>query len=511
MAYHSSQVFSLRRLVDIITLQPLRTGQVYVFFIVALSIYAFPLVQANFPYIDDHWRRISAATNWGQEGRAVGNYLINLLSASVSTPDLFPLSLFFAISILALALMRLAQHWFVRPTAVQLLIVLPFWFNPFYLQVLSYHYEALTVTTGIGLSILAVVERPKSVWNNWGVPILLLAAAICFYQLIVNVYIGLASVEILRRRLADRSLRDDMQLTGRYVLILAGALLIYYLTFYQTITVDRGGIQFPDWELLMDRVCTLTSLIFLFFTPANAPLFVLMGALSVAGLFLHHLEGGRFNALPVSILAFVTLLLAVGGINLFLAGFNTGARTLLGLSPLLCALLWFSWRALSTLHHRSTLLIVLPLWVFLSFASLLGQYLSDKKQTENLMLSLLVADIIHNPALYKAKEITLVTKGNEQRYFSTPLCLEKLYPALNYIASTGYILMPEQLTQMGIVNMGRYWPEEPLPSAREMIVENPFYRLTQAGERAFIEFKPRAYTQRCFSYTTPPDVSNGVG
>lgn len=509
----------LIRAIDILTRQPLRSGHIYLFYLLALTLYALPLIQANYPYIDDIWRRTSAATGWAVEGRAGGNYLINLLSVSAGTPDLFPVSLLVAIVVLAWALMRLAQHWFTQPTTAHLLVLLPFWYNPYYLQVLAYHYESFTITVGIAFVILAVIERPQSRLLQWGVPVALLTAALSFYQLIVNVYIGLVCVEILRRGYTQQGISASVRLITRYIVILLAALAIYFFTFYQMITLDRGGIVLPDAALLISRFSQIAAAIALFFTWANAPVFILIALLSVAGGIMHVRQNllsiprwaGRLGYLLLSLVALLMAVFAVGGANVLLAGFNPGARTFLGLSPLLCLLLWWSWRALTALHPRSTVLLALPLWVCLVFSVLAGQYFDDKKKSESIMLTMLVTDIAQHPSLYRAQSIFVVPADNQQRFIATPLCVEAHYPAMRVIASANYVLLPEQLTQVGITNMGRYWDKNgEVMAAGETVVENPFYRIRQSGEHAFIQFKRRAYALPCFNYRADTLTDNGV-
>ncbi|CAG8866975.1 hypothetical protein PS627_02258 [Pseudomonas fluorescens] len=90
--------------------------EVQVLCLLAVGLHLLPLLLADHFYIDDSWRSQVAGNAWAQEGRLLTDWLYAGLSFSTIAPNLFPLPLLLAASAAALALARLARHYFIAPT-----------------------------------------------------------------------------------------------------------------------------------------------------------------------------------------------------------------------------------------------------------------------------------------------------------------------------------------------------------------------------------------------------------
>ncbi len=152
--------------------------QVWLFFLLATLVYVVPLILADYPYIDDNWRSLSAGMAWAEQGRLFTEFFYNLLTFSQAAPNIFPLPLLIATLAMAAALTSLTFHYYPQPTIACCLVTLPLWYNPFFLQNLSYQYDGPAMALSVVAVIHAITFRSPSRIQQWLVPSFLVALAI---------------------------------------------------------------------------------------------------------------------------------------------------------------------------------------------------------------------------------------------------------------------------------------------------------------------------------------------
>ena len=174
--------------------------QVWLFFLLATLLYVLPLILADYPYIDDNWRSLSAGMAWARAGRLFAELFYNALTFSNAAPNIFPLPLLIATLAMASALTSLTFHYFREPTIARCLVLLPLWYNPFFLQNLSYQYDGPVMVLSVVAVIYAITFRHPSRSVQWLVPSFLIALALGLYQVSINVFLGLCCLEVLQGR-----------------------------------------------------------------------------------------------------------------------------------------------------------------------------------------------------------------------------------------------------------------------------------------------------------------------
>ncbi|WP_040261639.1 glucosyltransferase domain-containing protein [Pseudomonas massiliensis] len=483
-----------RSLLAKVTGQLLSSWQAGGFFLAAMGLYSLPLILNNYAYIDDTTRGLTAHTYWTQEGRAVGDVLMYALSMTGAAPDLFPLTLFAGIVAMAYGMVRLARHWFGHPTMAQCAILLPLWFNPYYLQQLSYHYDCFTVSVGISLMMLAVSFRHRVGLLHWIVPSLLVAAGMGTNQITLHVFLGLACVDVLQRSHARPGQACSWQLVRHHFKVVLSACLLYLLVFYPMIGNDRGGFILPSVADLGARLVAILERTLSFISVSTAPIFIGLAALASTGWVLSVRQGIRANAsvrdktlyLFIHMLCLMGLVLAVPGMLLFISDLenNLGARVLIGVSPLLVGLFYLAYIALVRLRLALAGLLFIPLFVFLSFSYAYGQVMRDKKDLEIFSRVSVATDLLSRPELQPAKVVFI------ENYNTAPpisKCLQDVLPALDYVFGNYYWLLPEQLAKWGFD--GQASPER-ISFDDEPVVVKPFYRIYLHDGNAYVRLEP---------------------
>lgn len=72
--------------------------EVFYFFLVASMFYVFPIIHADFRYIDDNWRSLLLDYDqWRDQGRMLLEYTLTGLSLVPAKVNMFPLPLFVSI------------------------------------------------------------------------------------------------------------------------------------------------------------------------------------------------------------------------------------------------------------------------------------------------------------------------------------------------------------------------------------------------------------------------------
>ena len=263
----------------------LSSRQIFLFYLIALFLFCYPIIINNYYFYDDNLRTLHASTTWYKEGRVIADYIYNIVSVTSGQPNIFPLSMFIAILVMSIALTRLACHWFITPVLSQCLILLPLWYNPFSLQLLSYQYDCLTATISFAIVISTITLNHKISISQIISTAVMIFVSLGIYQLSLQIYAGLAALDILYRQSQLVKCNQLMRRIIIYVLSLIIGYLIYHLTIYTMVTDHRGGFIIPNASEILQRIDFISRKIILFITPANVIIFSGLLIFSLAGLF----------------------------------------------------------------------------------------------------------------------------------------------------------------------------------------------------------------------------------
>jgi hypothetical protein len=483
--------------------------QVWRFFLFATFLYVLPLILADFPYIDDNWRSLSAGMAWSGQGRLFTQLFYNVLTFSHAAPNIFPLPLLIATLAMASALTSLTFHYFRQPTVACCLVLLPLWYNPFFLQNLSYQYDGPATTLSLVAVIYAITFRHPWRGVQWLVPSFLIALALGLYQVSLNVFLGLCCLELLRAA-NDKTVpvpwRDLLGWKAAQ-LILGG--LIYSVSAYPFMDSNRTSLlnwtAHPLMQIQINIARVLEKVVLLFhggwlWVFGGLSLFAIAGAVRL-GLNVAARQDSGPKKLLIGLVCLLTLpvvTLLVSGVTLFFRDFNEGARTLMGFAVLLVLLLYLSHLALASIHERLPLLLIIPLLAMLSLSFAYGRVLTMQKTFASTALTSLEYDIASRQALREAKRIYLSVTYSD--YWLTAAAGSfKQMPVLHYLLNTDFYMLAENLPKAGITNVVA---EQERRNATRVgyqgypaLVESRFYRIYLIGDYGFIVMKEPAPTK----------------
>ncbi|WPN59172.1 glucosyltransferase domain-containing protein [Pseudomonas sp. P9_31] len=477
--------------------------RVWLFFQIATLVYVIPLILADYPYIDDNWRSLSAGTAWAGQGRLFTELFYNLLTFSDAAPNIFPLPLLIATLAMAFALTSLTFHYYPQPTMSRCLVVLPLWYNPFFLQNLSYQYDGPAIALSLVAVIYAITFRHASRILQWLVPAFLIALALGLYQVSLNVFLGLCCLELLWGAYDKWTWPQWCELIGWKIAQAGLGGLIYSVTAYPYMNQNRALLlnwAAAPWlqvEINIGRVLEKVVLLFhggFAWVFAALLLCAIAGSVRLARNVIERQDAALRKVVMglVCVLTVPVVTLLVSGAALFFRDFNEGARTLMGFAVLLVLLFYLSHLALTSIHERLTMLLVVPLLAMLSLSYAYGRVLTVQNTFASSALFSLGHDIASHRPLREAKRIYMSVSYSDHWLVEAAGSFKQM-PILHYLLNINFYMLAENLPKAGITNVvaERERRNATLVGYQGYppLVESKFYSLYLLGDYGFIVMK----------------------
>ncbi|MCE5982235.1 glucosyltransferase domain-containing protein [Pseudomonas sp. LF19] len=486
----------------------LSQNQVLLLFVVLSFVYVFPIVRADYAYVDDNWRALLQAQDaWRNQGRILLEWLYTLLTFSEATINIFPLPLLIGISALALAMARLTFWLFPRPGITSCLVILPVLCSPFFLGNLTYQYDGPGMVLALVAVICAITCRTEQRYVRGLVAALLIAATLSLYQLAISLFIGLCIVEYVRGvkdKVAVQALL--VTLMERVVQLIVGG-LIYFFTAYQ-LAIDTRGSRLPidqQWfEVVWQKFCFSMQMLGLLIASSGNVLAVALLLGASAGLILfmtsiRQMQGrlpGKLGVALLYLLSLVTLIWNVPGMMLFLSEPNLEARNFIGFSAVLVLLFFLNYEVLGRIWPGLRWLLIIPTLFMFAFSYAYGQVIIAKKEFESAMAHYIANDLVSRSELRSVNKYYYLRAPGDGNWLPRGHGAMIHMPLLRYILSgSNSVLHAQFFPRLGINNVigGEHGVFDQLAAAGrvgEPLVDNKFYSIYVTGAQGFIVMKP---------------------
>ncbi|MGH8157288.1 MAG: glucosyltransferase domain-containing protein [Rhodanobacter sp.] len=384
-------------------------------FAILLALYfliLFPILRANRYFDDDLKRALVGHTGWDSNGRPLTTLLMRLLQYYDSAMvDISPLTQIGAIAILAWAGVLIARRYAIRSPWIAALVAFPLGAQPFYMESLSYKFDALSMSLAMLLALLPMIGIKDS-RRGWWLGVLALFASLCFYQPAINACLIFILLELVLAQLHDKNPRQlAMQFLSRA--LQAGlAMLIYQVVV---------GIHIHGWVRqqsakirgLHDLPVVKTNVVdFLTFIGDSfnaqwwryfAPVLILLALFPVVIGIRYALKARFTQPLWISVVLFVVSLLlplaalaCVFGPMLVLLKPEIEPRVLMGVGALLAAALIVMQAALRQWRRSDRWTLATGCMLALgmcTFASAYGNALGEQKNYEDRIAAHLAEDL----------------------------------------------------------------------------------------------------------------------
>ena len=372
----------------------------------------FPILRANRYYNDDLKRALIGRQGWDSNGRPLTNFLMKLLQCyDHALVDISPLTQIGAIAILAWVGVLIARRYAIASPWMAALVAFPLGGQPFYLENLSYKFDALSMSLAMLLALLPIIAL-KDDRRGWWLGILALFASLNFYQPALNAYLIFILLDLVLAQLHGKTPRQLMMQFYSRALQTGLAMLIYELVVgihvngwvKQKSEMIHGLYELP---LIQTNIVDFSSFIGGSFNAQwwryVAPVLIVFALFPIVIGIRYAIAGRPTQPAWVSAILFAisfvlpaAALACVLGPMLLLFNPPIGARVLVGVGALLAAALIVMQAALRQWHRSDkwTLSIACMLALGMcSLASAYGNALGEQRNYEDRIAGRLADDL----------------------------------------------------------------------------------------------------------------------
>jgi hypothetical protein len=180
-------------------------------FSVYLLLILYPILRADRYCNDDLIRALLGNYGWNNNGRHLTSLVMRALEFnSQRLMDISPLPQIAAIGVFAWIGVLLARHYEIKSAWLVVLLTLPLGGQPFYLENLSYKFDAFCMALAVLCALLPIVSIPSN-GKGWALGILSLLASLNFYQPAINVFLIFVMLEVLVRQVEGDGLAGQIK------------------------------------------------------------------------------------------------------------------------------------------------------------------------------------------------------------------------------------------------------------------------------------------------------------
>lgn len=225
---------------------------VFVLLLFLYSLILYPLLRADRYYNDDLKRALVGRAGWDSNGRPLTTLLMRMLQCyDHAMVDISPLPQIGAVMVLAWAGVLLARRYSIGSSSMAALAAFPLGAQPFFLENLSFKFDALSMSLAMLLAVLPIWQL-RDGRRAWWLGVLALFGSLCFYQPAINVYLVFMLVESASMQLQGKPPGRVVRTLGWRFMQVGTAMLIYYLLVGVHISgwVKRSSERIHGWREL---------------------------------------------------------------------------------------------------------------------------------------------------------------------------------------------------------------------------------------------------------------------
>lgn len=214
----------------------------FIYLLIFSLVYIFPILLANFYYIDDLGRSLRGYTGWEGNGRPLASLLAVILSDGKPLMDISPWIQIASVIILDYSLVLFVKRYIPKATAFGILCVASCsYLNLFLLENLSYKYDSFGMMVALSI-FLILYSLPVCFSTLKTILLSVFAVFISFsiYQAAIGAYISLAILEYMYLLYIRKNWRNRIHcLFSRLFAVLTGGIL--YKLLVADIFVAKDG------------------------------------------------------------------------------------------------------------------------------------------------------------------------------------------------------------------------------------------------------------------------------
>lgn len=208
-------------------------SKAFCWLIVFSFLYIFPILIANFYYIDDVGRAITGGISWNRDGRPLLTALIVFLSNGKPIMEISPWMQILAVIVFDYASILFARKYVVSASSLQIFFLTAFGFvNWFLLENVSYKYESLGMLASISIPLILYALPDKVGGGKKQIVFTLFSvmASLSLYQVSIGAYLSLIIIEMLYLLYQKTAWKQVFKWSIMRMIAIAAGSILYKLT-----------------------------------------------------------------------------------------------------------------------------------------------------------------------------------------------------------------------------------------------------------------------------------------
>lgn len=180
-----------------------------IMYFILIFFYGLPIITLSRPYIDDLGRTLYGYAGWSLNGRPLSDIIMEGLNLGGDLLDLSPLPQMLGLLILGLFIYLFCEKYFNIQSKVTIIFTaFIFVANPFYIENLSYKYDALPMALSQVALIIPFLINTKRNSFNFAIHILSIISSLSLYQASIGIYPILTIIRSLYSKESGRENRE---------------------------------------------------------------------------------------------------------------------------------------------------------------------------------------------------------------------------------------------------------------------------------------------------------------
>jgi len=215
--------------------QPRYWRTLTILFALLLLLVLLPILRADRYFSDDVARAITGFYGWDLNGRQLTTLVMRLLQFNLSQlVDISPLPQILAIAVLATTGALIARRYRIESPWLAALIAFPLGAQPFYLENLSYRFDALSMSLALFTALLPFLSTQRNI-RSFVLGTLAMFASLCFYQPGLSAFLIFALMETTIAQIEEQEPSHWLRTLGWRVTQCVTAVLAYQVFVAPTI------------------------------------------------------------------------------------------------------------------------------------------------------------------------------------------------------------------------------------------------------------------------------------
>ena len=355
----------------------------------------FSLLRANYNYYDDLGRVAMGYRGWSNFSRYLSSFFSIFLHGDTYLTDISPwpqILALFLMSLASLILLKLFTHQ-EKFSFWNIISVFPLATNPYFLECLSYKYDAPYMAFSVLVSILPLLFA-KQKTGFYAVVIFFCTLMMCAtYQASSGIFIIVVFFYALSQWLKGTSFKECFLFVLKSLLFYFGSLLIFKIFFMQTSDTYVTNILFPILELPMGFIKNLCQYYTLFLKDFKIEWLILILGILLSFILTNVLKSkkSKGKTLGLTLLVLFVSILACFGIYPAFTEPLYSPRAMYGLGGVLTILMVICCD--KEKNYLGKILTLVLVYCFFVFSLTYGNALNVQKEYTEMRILFVLSDL----------------------------------------------------------------------------------------------------------------------